>query len=303
MMARTQHILRRERMNITLETLLEQFVTTKATENRIPKTLSWYKQMIRGYIGFVRNGEEPLVKDFTIGNARTYVASLQSRTTRYDNHPYRQQTEGGLSPRTIHAHVRALKVFSSWLEEEGYTKSNILYRVKRPKLPETRIQVLSKLETETLLSVIKPNCFLGARQYLIIVLLLDTGMRATELCEVKLSDVSLSDNSIKVMGKGQKERLVYFGMRTKKYLERYLTTWRGESEEENLLLSVDGTPLTYEGLSHSAKGLGQKCGIPRLHAHLLRHTFAVNYLVNGGDLMSLRLILGHTDISVKPSYT
>ena len=71
---------------------------------------------------------------------------------------------------------------------------------------------------------------------------------------------------------------------------------------DQVILSVDGTPLTYCALGHMIKRLGKKAGVPRLHAHLFRHTFAVRYLMNGGDVMTLRLILGHATLDVTQMY-
>jgi len=290
-------------MEQTIKALIEMFVATKQTEGRTAKTTEWYRQMITRFADYL--GAEPTIKDFTIDNARLFIASLQQRETRYPNHPWREEVEGKLSANTVDGYVRALKAFSSWLAEEGYTRTNILSRLKRPKLPETMIQVLSDEEVQTILEGINENTLLGARQYLIVLLLYDTGIRAQELCTLTLDNVDLEENVIKVMGKGRKERIVPFGSRTKKYLQRYLTTWRPEPDREDnnfLFLSPDGSPLTYSNLSHMIKRLGVNAGIPRLHAHLFRHSFAVRYLMNGGDPMSLKRILGHTTLDVTQVY-
>ena len=81
-----------------------------------------------------------------------------------------------------------------------------------------------------------------------------------------------------------------------------MTTFRPESISDNLFLSVDGGTLTYNGLKMMIQRLGKKAGVERLHLHLFRHTFAVRYLTNGGDLMTLRLILGHTTLHMTQQY-
>ena len=138
--------------------------------------------------------------------------------------------------------------------------------------------------------------------YTITLLLLDTGIRASELLGLKLDDVYLNEDKIKVWGKGSKERIVPLGTTAKKALLRHILSSRTDSEEDQVFLSANGTPLTYNGLAHMIKRLGEKAGVPRLHAHLFRHTFAVKYLMNGGDLMTLRLILGHTSLEVTQMY-
>lgn len=301
----TQRILRRERMEITINALIEMFAATKQTEGKSARTINWYSDMLSRCARYL--GQAATLRDFSIDSARAFIAHLQSRESRYDDHPFREQVEGGLSANTVHGYVRALKAFSTWLNEEGYTKANVLTRLRRPKLPQVMIQTLSDSEIIALFHQINPNTYLGARQFVMLALLLDSGMRAGELINIRLSDIDLEGCQIKVMGKGRKERLVPFSSTTKRYLLRYLATFRNKDPDnpptdEHLLLASDGTPLTYEGLSHSIKRMGINAGIPRLHAHLLRHTFAVNYLMNGGDIMSLKRILGHTTLDVTQVY-
>jgi len=303
MVSKTSQILRRQRMEITFPTLIDLFAATKQIEGKRPKTISWYTSMLRPFSRFL--GEGATIKDMTIHNARAFIASLQERTSRYDGHPLSPKQEGGLSPYTIHGYVRTLKAFGSWLLEEDYTPRNVFARLKRPKLPQPMIEILADREIDSIFSCINPKCFLGARLYTMVLLLLDTGVRASELCSLTLDNVALNEGYMKVTGKGNKERIVPFGTITKKALIRYISTWRLEPESDSVdevILSVAGTPLTYAGLSKAIKRLGKRAGVPRLHAHLFRHTFAVRYLMNGGDVMTLRLILGHTTLDVTLMY-
>ena len=109
---------------------------------------------------------------------------------------------------------------------------------------------------------------------------------------------------MKVFGKGQTERIVPFGNTTKKALLHWLVTWRPKmaDDSDSLFVTVDGRPLIYGPLSKAIKRLARKAGVPRLHAHLFRHTFAVRYLMNGGDVMTSRLILGHSTLEVTQMY-
>lgn len=186
--------------------------------------------------------------------------------------------------------------------EEGFVPKHPFANLKRPKLPEIVINVLTEEEIEAITKSVNPNTFLGSRMATIFSLLMDTGIRATELLTLKVEDTDLERNSIKVKGKGNKERIVPFGNTTKKVIMRYVVTFRPKSGNPCLILSMAGEPVTYDGLAHIVKRLGEIVVIPRLHPHLFRHTFAVRYLMNGGDLMTLRLILGHTSISVTQMY-
>ncbi len=115
----------------------------------------------------------------------------------------------------------------------------------------------------------------------------------------------MNEGYLKVYGKGNKERLVPFGALTKKALLKYIHSYRPETvgdDCQQVFLSVDGKRLSYNGLALVIRRLGQTADVPRLHAHLFRHTFAVRYLMNGGDIMTLRLILGHTTLEVTQMY-
>ena len=289
-------------MEITLPTLIELFLATKQTEGRTPKTIGVYRNNLERFVHFL--GDEVKSSQLTLDHARAFVASLQERTTRYEDHPFRDEIEGGLSASTIHSHVRVLKTFSTWLADEGWTTRNVLVRLKRPSLPKPVIEVLADDEIGRILSSVNPKCLYGARLHNIVLLLLDTGIRASELCCLTLDDVHLKEGYIKVCGKGRKERIVPFGSTTKKALLRWLVTWRDELAVDTTAAFVTngGYGLTYRSLCKAVKRLGNRADVPRLHCHLFRHTFAVRYLMNGGDIMTLRLMLGHTSIETTQMY-
>ena len=201
--------------------------------------MNLYREFLCKYSSFL--GEKPTLKEMTLDSARSFVASLQSRTTRYEGHPINHVREGGLSPYTVHCYVRILKTFSAWLNDEGFTKVNVFSKLKRPKLPTPVIQVLSEEEIANVFERINPNCPLGARLYLIVLLLLDTGIRASELCTLTLDNTFVTEGYSKVSGKGNKERIVPFGATTKKALMRYLTTFRPESDCPYLLTRAQVT--------------------------------------------------------------
>ena len=298
MRSRTGKDLRREGMDLSLIILIDLFAATKQTEGRSTKTISWYCGMLAPFVEYVSNGDPARLSDITIDDVRDLVASLQNRTSRYENHPLTPTQQGGLSPHTIHSHVRALKAFSSWLVDEGYTEKDVFARLKRPKLPRPMINILSDEEINRLISAINPDCVLGARMYVIVLLLLDTGIRASELCTLALGNTFIDQDYVKVCGKGDKERMVPFGATTKKALIRCITTWRPQpaySDIDEVVLSVHGTPLTYDGLLQAVKRLGRRANVPRVHSHLFRHPFAVRYLMNGGDVMTLRLCIWPID--------
>ena len=136
-------------------------------------------------------------------------------------------------------------------------------------------------------------------------LLLDTGLRIGELVNLKMDDVHMDEGYLKVMGKGKKERIVPMGNIAQKALQRYLFRFRPKPTNpviNNVFLSISSQPLTENSMKLMFTRLAKRAGVYRLHAHLCRHAFAINYLLNGGDVFSLRNILGHTSLDMVNHY-
>ena len=130
-------------------------------------------------------------------------------------------------------------------------------------------------------------------------------MRASELAGIKLGQLNLKDGYIKVMGKGSKERTVPIGRFVQMTLWHYMDRIRPKPADpkcDNLFLSREGKPITVNTMKLVFSRLAKKSGVDRLHAHLCRHTFAINYLLNGGDIFSLKEILGHTTLDMVNHY-
>ena len=134
-------------------------------------------------------------------------------------------------------------------------------------------------------------------------LFLDTGLRCAELLQLSEENAHFRGQWLKVMGKGQKERMVPFGTQASKLLQRYFYYFRPESLiDDQFFLCLDGSPMTENAIKLIFARLAKRAGIPRLHIHLLRHTFATRYLLNGGDVFSLQQILGHTTLEMTRKY-
>jgi integrase/recombinase XerD len=145
------------------------------------------------------------------------------------------------------------------------------------------------------------------RDSVIILILLDTGLRVSELINLKIDNVWLDEGLIKVLGKGNKERLVPIGKQIRKLLWRYINQYRPETARpnlDNLFLTRDGRPLTKNRVDSIMKRYGKIAELTgiRCSPHTLRHTFAINYLRNGGDVFSLQKILGHSSLEMTRRY-
>jgi len=298
--------LRKELMELTLPRAIENYTTALTLEGKSPETILWYRKKLTGLAAFMQYGGAPVkVRSLTLDDGRSFIKSLMDRTTRYTNHCLRPEEQGGLAPQSIHGYVRALRAFATWLQEEGYTKDNIFKGIKPPHVPQVLIQPLSEDDIRRVLIAAQQHTGEGIRNYTVILLFLDTGIRLSELVNLKLSDIDFTAGQFKVFGKGAKERIVPMGLTTRREVVRYMEHYRPQPinpNENRLFLTASGSAITKRSLGQMIERLSTRADIPRLHAHLLRHTFAVRYLVNGGDVFTLQKILGHTTLEMTRKY-
>jgi integrase/recombinase XerD len=201
---------------------------------------------------------------------------------------------------------RAIRSFSTWAYEEGYLEENVLHRLKLPALPKTLPEPLREEEIQRILSASLDATNERFRNFSIVMMFLDTGIRLDELVTLKLSKVDFAIGEMAVFGKGSKERIVPIGTLAKKALIDYITKERQDpinpQDEDRVFLNVDGYPLTHNGVEHLFQRVKRLAGVANFHPHTCRHTFSVQYLVNGGDAFSLQKILGHTSLEMTRKY-
>ncbi len=289
----------------TLASLIAFYKGDMQRRNLRPDSVEGSERALLRFARWLPNGPDTRLVDVTQERAREYLVHLQSRTARYENHGYKNKEEGPLSPFTIRRQIKELKVFGNWLKREDF--SDPFDRLTLPKTPKRTVDILSDEEINQLLSAINPQTEQGGRAYAIISLMLDSGLRISEVAAAQLADLDLERRQLKVLGKGQKERYVPFGTTCAKSLQRYIelcrpTPKRPEPEADRLFLSLDGEPMTRNGLETIISRLRARSGVARLHAHLLRHTFATRFLDNGGQLEDLQSIMGHEELTTTQIY-
>ena len=212
-------------------------------------------------------------------------------------------TQETLTATSIRNHGRVLSSFASWLESEGYTDSNVLSGIKLPKANEVRMEPLSDEEITRLMSCFSLNLEIGCRNAAIVCLFLDTGLRCAELVSLEVENLFLETKRLKILGKGRKERIVPFGHQTKRILERYIHHLRSEHITRNrVFLTSLGYPITENTIKMVIQRAAVKSKIPRLHVHLLRHTFATRFVMRGGDTMWLQTVMGHERLETTQRY-
>jgi site-specific recombinase XerD len=277
---------------IALDKLVLHFSQCNKAEGKSPTTVAWHTQMLTSFIAFLKKaGQNETLADLTTANVRGFILYEQNR---------------GVSPYTVQARVRSLKSFSSWLFREGYLDQNLLALVKLPKAPVKVIEPLTDAEIEKLIGVRNPLTAIGCRDIAILITLLGTGLRESELSNLRFGDTNLDTGYLKVMGKGAKERVVPTGALVQKILWRYVFHFRPEPQNDLndfLFLTLDGKKMQPDAIRQLLKRWGKKAGVPRLHAHLCRHTYATKFLThNCGDVFRLQQILGHTTLEMVRRY-
>ena len=182
-------------------------------------------------------------------------------------------------------------------------------RVRAPKLPRRLPKNLAERDVEALLAAPDVDSALGLRDRAMLETLYATGLRVSELVGLKLGQVSLDSGVVRVLGKGNKERLVPLGEEAIGWLERYLATTRpalaGDAKTDALFVTARRGPLTRQAFWALVKRYGMKAGLPAhsLSPHVLRHAFATHLLNHGADLRVVQLLLGHADITTTTIYT
>jgi site-specific recombinase XerD len=288
--------------------LLDEYILSLEASNRRPKTMTWYVQILDRFFTFLES--KGLLKPLDgIGREelRAYILHLQT-SKRWPNKPPTGKDTGKLSPASIQGHVRAIKALWGWLAREGHIDENPLSKFPLPKVPQKMLHIMAPGQVEKLLATVDRHTVLGARNYLIILLLYDCGLRVSELIRIKLEELDIGSGLIRVMGKGQKERLVPVSGVTRKEIIRYLAHARPhvcEAESPYLFAMPDGEPISANGVEQFLRRLAGKAGLAgiRCYPHAFRHTFATQFLANGGNVFALKNIMGHSSLETTLKYT
>ena len=214
--------------NTPLEKLVLQYEAFNRAEGKTARTVSWYRSCLGLFLDYLREQKiEPVLGSVDTNVVREYILHLQGRN-RYDDHPFTPRQDQPLSPVSIQCYVRAVKAFFNWLYKEGFTQEYRLERLKQPKAPKKLKDPLTDAEVAVILSSIDTQASWGARNSTIVLLLLDTGLRLSELVTLETKNLHLEEGYVKVMGKGQKERIAPFGNSAQKALMKYIFHFRPE---------------------------------------------------------------------------
>lgn len=211
------------------------------------------------------------------------------------------------SKATISRKISSLRTFYSFLYKNNKIKTNPMPLISNPKQDKKLPKFLFINEIEELLS--KPDeSIIGLRDHLVMELLYSTGLRVSELVNIKLEDINEHDKTIRVLGKGSKERIVIYSTVCKNILKKYIENSRSKIKNNNktnyLILNLKGTKLSTRSVRNIINKYLQQSSIKKhISPHTLRHTFATHLLDNGADLKAVQELLGHADLGTTQIYT
>lgn len=264
-----------------------EFMQEQKFRGNSKETISYYKICLNMFMDYC--GSDLDVSDLDVILFKGYQLHLQETKN--------------IKRVSVRTYARAVRVFYRYLYFEDLIDINI-NKLQLMKANTEVILPLSDVEVKQLLNSFDADSFLGVRDKLICMLMLDCGLRRGEVVKLTNSDVDLNNDTLKINGKGSKQRIVSFGSHTKAQLTLYnsLRSKRYTNSSDSYFLTNHFEPITHNTIKMLFQDLKTKSGITRLYPHLLRHTFATNYIYNGGNLEVLRVLLGHSTISITQIY-
>lgn len=256
--------------------LLDDWRTHLRAKQRRPETIKSYLSVARAFCAYLdEKGMPAAASGVKREHVEAYLADLGDRT----------------SPANVAKHYRSLQQLFKWLVSDGEIAASPMERMSPPSVPEQPVPVIGLDELQALLATCKGNTFYARRDEAVIRLFLDTGMRAGELLGLDVDDVDREQSVAFVMGKGGRGRAAPYGVKTAEALRRYLRLRAKHplAGYRTLWLGKRGS-LTDSGVRQMLERRCEDAGIPHIHPHQFRHTFAHMWLANGGqetDLMRL----------------
>jgi site-specific recombinase XerD len=271
---------------VTIEDGISAFMLSRKAQGATRKTILYYNWSLGLFEDFLKKKKINELEKITSMVLREYLVESQQR----------------VKLTSVRTYFRAIKAFFNFLVSEEYLKENSVTAVKMPA-PEQKIpRTFNAKEIKLILGSFDKNDFLGYRNYSIMATLFATGLRRQELLDLKLKDINFDVDLIRVRdGKGRKERFVPLSRSLRKILLAYLRQRQAYLEDrhnEYVWINARCDNLHANGLQSVFVKLKEELNIgrERISPHSWRHTFAKNYLFNGGDIFSLQKVLGHSDV-------
>lgn len=261
------------------EELISSFISAKRVEGCSEKTLGYYSSTLKNVFSIV----SVPIRQITTNDIRVYLAEYQGR--------------GTVSKVTIDNIRRILSSFYSWLEDEDFILKSPIRRIKKVKVSK----VVKEVYSDETLEIIRDNCE-NLRDLAMVDLLSSTGMRVGELVMLDRADIDFQNRECVVLGKGDKERLVYFDARTKVHLRNYLDSRTDDNPALFVTLNKPSNRLEISGVEKRLRELGRRLNIAKVHPHKFRRTLATKAIDKGMPIEQVQKLLGHQKIDTTLEY-
>ena len=265
----------------------------RVERNVSPRTFEAYQRDLNQYLAFIVKKGVKTLDEISQMHIREYIRALNHR---------------GLASSSIARIFSSIRSYHKFLSAEGIIKENPTLVLTSPKAPKKLPEVLSETEIDAITKAVDESSQFAKRDKAIIEMLYSCGLRVSELCDLKISNLFLDDDVIRIMGKGSKERLLPVGGRAKTLLNDYLIYTRSSfiknTGSSSVFISRNGKPLTRAMINIILNKWVRASGITKaVSPHTLRHSFATHLLEGGADLRFVQALLGHSDISTTQIYT
>jgi len=287
--------------------LIHGYALCSQSEGKSKNYISLVSTSMKLFIHFLERSDfSTNATKIEIQHVRRFIIHLQS-VERFASHPFTRPQQTRLSGHTISAYLRSVRAFFSWLEVEGIIVQNPFSKLRIPKAPGKVTPTFSEHQLHAFFGVIDTSTAEGFRDYALFATYTDTACRLAEITGLRINDVDLGQGVLRVLGKGNRERLVPIGVTVQKTLYKYFAFSRPEPAIANcdrFFLTKDGRPLMKNRVEAIMRKYGEKAGIEgvRCSPHTLRHTACVMWIRNGGDIFSLQRITGHSSLEVLRGY-
>lgn len=284
---------------------IEGFLTDWQLRKHSPSTIRVYKSNLMVFCNWATAQGSSDVEDVTIQHLRSFMLETQNRPSGSLN-PRRPARKDGafLKPATLRSYVKSIKLLFKWLVEEEVLTKNPALRLANPQLEHKLVISFQPHHLQAMFDTCDLDTPLGFRDYVLMLVLLDTGLRISEVCSIKVDDVQ--EGFIKVFGKGSKEREVGISPVTSKFLWKYVNLHRVARGDEirSLFTNFSGRPLSASGGQQIIERIREAAGITDIPVtpHKFRHTFARSWLERGGDVYSLSRLMGHSSVKITEIY-
>ena len=266
---------------MVLSSALDKFLQYQRLKRNSPATIADYTICIKKFIEWCG---DPNCRALTADMVNDYNLYLHDR----------------VKPVTVRTYIRHIRVFVHFCVKNKYCK-DIYNGIIMPKRSVKVVDILTPADIRLLMDSFGNN-YHDIRNKCMIIIMLDCGLRASEVVGLLINNIDFQYNYLKVCGKGDKERIVPFGRSVLETIRSYQQI-RPRCSCPRLFVDVFGSPLQRTVFKKIFKRLRDKTGIKRLHPHLLRHTFATNYLLySDGDIYKLSMLLGHSDVTTSEIY-